>query len=755
VSKTAPLAEVRFREAPRRQTFERVGFIAILVAFAALSLIYNIVTPAGEGVDEISHLQYTLYIKDHRALPILPFTPTSDTVLMGYHPPLYYLIAAVLISPLPTDDLARSLPENPHFVWIEGIGTGNRNVFLHSPVNGGDPFPYRGVVLAIHVLRLVSTLEGIAALIVARALLRLLLGYRPALVLAASAAIAFQPTVLNTFSVAQNDGAVALAILLGILWCARIVDQAIREQVVPSPVAGGIILGLALLTKETTFALFPAYALAIGLVALRTRQWLRLLATALGIGVITLALAGWWYARNFWLYGNPLAQNLFAALYPAYLHHGPYRWEDFVAFIQQLGRNYWAGFGYEHILADQRLSNGLWLLSTLAAIAFIVTLIRDHRDRRALAVWAIALTALGATFLLFVKWSTIVGGGAAHGRFFVGVMPVVDAVIVTGLARLSPKRWPVGPIAFAGGMAAFGVLAPFQVIAPAYRPPVATTAEVAAAQPETAIFGGQLRLVASQMTPSLVRPNATTSLVLFWRRARPMTADLRFRVQAVARDGTVFFDKVSWPAGGGVPTYTWPEGVTYRDTVRIPVPGNVAPGVSSIRVSVQTSNGVWLGSNNAREVNVGSLRIANLPEVRAVPSDAERSSAVFGGQLELTGYHLPKTVAPRGNLATTLYWRADRPIEQDVTVSVQLLDPTGHLVAQDDAEPAQGQAPTSTWPRGVVIVDTHTVALPASLPRGVYQVIVVAYTRPSMARLSVADAASRGDYLTLGDVKIP
>ena len=81
-------------------------------------------------------------------------------------------------------------------------------------------------MLAIHLLRLVSTIEGIAALIVARALLRLLLANRPILVLTACAAIAFQPTVLNTFSVAQNDGTVALFILLGIFWCVRFVDRA-------------------------------------------------------------------------------------------------------------------------------------------------------------------------------------------------------------------------------------------------------------------------------------------------------------------------------------------------------------------------------------------------------------------------------------------------------------------------------------------------------------------------------------------------
>lgn len=158
------------------------------VVFALISSAYNVVTPAGEGVDEVSHLAYSLYLKNDHALPVLPFVARPGTVLMGYHPPLYYAIAALVITPFDTSDLARALPTNPHFYWIEGSGPGNRNVFLHSPTTGDDSFPDRCVVLAIHVLRLLSTLEGIAALFVVRALLRSLLAGRTPLILTATAA---------------------------------------------------------------------------------------------------------------------------------------------------------------------------------------------------------------------------------------------------------------------------------------------------------------------------------------------------------------------------------------------------------------------------------------------------------------------------------------------------------------------------------------------------------------------------------------
>jgi hypothetical protein len=195
--------------------------LIILAAFVALALVYNVVTPAGEGVDEVAHLQYTRYLKQHHGLPAMLGSAAPDTVMMGFHPPLYYAAAALVIAQLPTDDLSQALPPNPHFFWIEGTGPGNRNVFLPSPVTGGDPFPYQGVVLAIHLLRLVSTLQGIIALLAVRALLQFFFQPNTTLVLAGIAATAFQPTFLTTSSVAQNDATVAGFILLGVLWSVR------------------------------------------------------------------------------------------------------------------------------------------------------------------------------------------------------------------------------------------------------------------------------------------------------------------------------------------------------------------------------------------------------------------------------------------------------------------------------------------------------------------------------------------------------
>jgi hypothetical protein len=792
----------------------------ILASFVALSLVYNVVTPAGEGVDEIPHLVYTLYVKNNHRLPVVPFVPSGGTVLMGHHPPLYYVVAALFIAPLDTSDLATALPPNPHFVWIEGSGPGNRNVFLHSPITGEDPLPWRGVVLAIHLLRLLSTAQGIAALVAVRGLSRALLGPQPVLVLAATAAVAWQPTFVSTYSLAHHDGTVALFGILGLLWAVRSVGAPKIATPLRSGALGGLILGFGTLAKTSALALVPIYGVALLLRLAKAQpstahstensgdthryyhRWLRAqrievchaepqrsispvlpgrcfaaaqhdnlkrefdqaltagwtlfptVATAAAIGVVAVAIAGWWFARNVQLYGDPLAENVFAATHPDLMRHGPYGWGDVAAFFGQLRRTYWGAFGYMHILVDQRVGDAAWLAVGLALPGFALTLWQRRRETVTVDRWIVALAAVGAYLALFLRYSVEVAG-VGHGRFFVAVFPVVTCLTMVGLARLTPARWPILPVIFAGGMGVFAGLMPSTVILPAYRPPLASPAEVRASQPVGAVYGGTLTLVADSLAPARVAPGQVARLTLFWRAASPISADLRYHLRAVAPDGTVFYDKTLLPAGGGIPTFTWPADATYRDEVTVPVPANVAPGLFRVRVDALDPTGQTLEPNSGGPVTLGPFVVAAIPTVDGLPSDATQSQARFADWLALDGYVLGKPPGSPAQLPVTLYWHALSQPPADATISVQVLNAAGQLVAQNDSEPARGRAPTTTWPPNQIVVDEHAVSLPPGVAPGQYRLVVVAYTRPSLARLPVGPGGAGRDFLDLTTIELP
>jgi hypothetical protein len=98
-----------------------------------------------------------------------------------------------------------------------------------------------------------------------------------------------------------------------------------------------------------------------------------------------------------------------------------------------------------------------------------------------------------------------------------------------------------------------------------------------------------------------------------------------------------------------------------------------------------------------------------------------------------------------------LRWQALACGNADYTVTVQLLDSTGSLVAQHDGIPGGGFAPTSSWPTGRTVDDRHSVALPPALEPGPYQLIVALYL-PDGTRLPVSGALD--DAASLGPVDL-
>jgi len=95
-------------------------------------------------------------------------------------------------------------------------------------------------------------------------------------------------------------------------------------------------------------------------------------------------------------------------------------------------------------------------------------------------------------------------------------------------------------------------------------------------------------------------------------------------------------------------------------------------------------------------------------------------------------------------------------MEEDYTITVQLLGPDGRLHGQVDAWPVQGTMPTSRWLPGQEITDPYQVALLPGSPLGQYQVIVGIYLLATMERVPVIDEAGNpvGDHYVVGKIEV-
>ncbi len=141
-----------------------------------------------------------------------------------------------------------------------------------------------------------------------------------------------------------------------------------------------------------------------------------------------------------------------------------------------------------------------------------------------------------------------------------------------------------------------------------------------------------------------------------------------------------------------------------------------------------------------------------------VESAASTALANLDGRLLLLEAEVgATTLRPGERLPVSLRWQALQAMDEDYTVSVQLLGPDGRLYGQVDAWPVQGTLPTSQWRPGQTVADPYRVPLRFGAPSGRYRVIVVVYLLGAQTRLPVVDEAGRplGDHVPVGEFEVP
>ena len=131
--------------------------------------------------------------------------------------------------------------------------------------------------------------------------------------------------------------------------------------------------------------------------------------------------------------------------------------------------------------------------------------------------------------------------------------------------------------------------------------------------------------------------------------------------------------------------------------------------------------------------------------------------ADFDGRVLLLSAEVgAEMIDPGGTVPVTLRWRGLQDMEEDYTVTVQLLGPDGRLHGQVDAWPVQGTFPTSQWVPGQVVTDPYQVLLAGDAPPGRYQVVVGWYLLRTMERLPVVNEAGRAiaDHAVVGELLV-
>lgn len=515
----------------------------ILALFVLLGIVYALTTPVFEASDELWHYPMIRHLAEGNPLPVQVYDPAQAGPWKqeASQPPLYYYVGAALTFWIDTADMETVRWLNPHV--DNGIITedGNTNLVIHDP----QANPWQGTLLAVRIVRLVSVLMSAGTVLLTYLIATEVAPGRPEIALGATAVNAFLPMFLFISGAVNNDN---LAILLASLAVWLMIRAVNSEQSIDyrSPslwrwLLLGVVIGLALLTKEGTFALLPlawgtifvarwramvqAMVRKNGRFSSYSQLFKVLLQSILYFALLlipVILIAGWWYWRNIQLYGDFLGWSAFIAVLgerasPASLAQ---LWDERVGFMMA----YWGLFGGVNIpmpLWIYTLLNGVVLASVVGFVVYFGQKIREWKTRPepaqglkiAHGSWdlksllftllnfvvfqfglIVCLLFAGAVVFGLIQWATTTW--SSQGRLVFTAISALSVLLVVGLVGWLPSKlaqWLVGALGVF--MFVIAALAPWLWIQPAYAAPVyASPLNQVGAE-----FGAQLRLVGYEL----------------------------------------------------------------------------------------------------------------------------------------------------------------------------------------------------------------------------------------------------------------
>lgn len=767
----------------------RFTLLFILAAYLLLAVGYGIATPLFETPDEHLHYFTADFIAREGRLPVI-----GDPGLMGQEaaqPPLYYVLASLLIRSVASGDATGMLWANPRTdtsavagqLWHNPLADPedprgesradppiNVNMFIHTPA---EAWPWRDFALAAHLARLLSTLFGLGTLLCIYGAGRTVWPDAPDRALTATALVAFLPQFAFLHGAVTNDSAVtffsAAAIwqMLRLLMPERTGAGSPRRQGLAYALLG-VTIGLAMLSKTAGILLLVYCVGVLSLHALLnsdTRRWARALAVGVLIAAPALVLSGWLLWRNWALYGDPTAANQFILMAGG---ERPYTllqvWYD----MDRVWLSLFAIFGWMNLQPPAWVYI-VWNVIVLTVVAGAVwgiwraRAVRRERHPalddgkqasgerpKAVHPWQQtlfhpAVVLLGWFLLVTLAWlQFMLRTPADQGRLFFPALIPLALGAAYGLSQW-PRPWV--PLVATGLALLTSVYCLLFVIPQAYAQSPSVATMPADVLPLDITFEEGLELLGARVDTPVVAPGEWAWLTLYWR-ARPDRFD--YAPLAYLELFGRGFERIGLLTGyhgrGNYPSTLWPEGVIIADRMAVRVrPDAVAPVEARLTMKL--------------EEDVTGVDIAT---VKVIPNDwPARGEPVarLGEAIELAAVELDRTTAaPGDSVSVRLQWQvAAPPGPADLHVFVHLGDPTQPPVAQADGPVMAGahgfsEYPPRLWAAGETFGETVRLVLPPDLPPGQYPVNLGVYDFATGSRLPVFINGERtpNDTIPLG-----
>jgi 4-amino-4-deoxy-L-arabinose transferase-like glycosyltransferase len=747
-------------------------FTLILVGYLALAFAFSVVNPIYESTDELHQFRYIRYLQEFRALPE---QREDQPRIQAHHPPLYYVIAALITAPIPPDRAALYEPvHNPYYGYrYWEINDDNKNRYLHGP---DEQWPYSGVVLLVHAARWVNIVIGAIMVWVTYRLTLTIFPDRKALASAAAAIVAFNPQFLFMSGAVNND---VIAGLFGslLLWSGvTIIRYGLTTR---RSILLALTFAFALMAKFNLAFALPLVELALIIAVWPTRDWRGFVKANLFIVLFVALIAGWWFVRNQQLYGESTGvqrmNELWGGRNPAEsfglaISEIPYAWSSF-----------WGRFGYGQIPLPDAIYTGALFVSLIGLVGLVMAFVRRQFDR--VQIKQLVLVIFSALLFAAALFGYMLSSTAGPmGRFYFPGLSAFALLLSLGLMQWlgmmqeargrrqeargkrqearGKRRYTLRSAQYVIPVAAFtlALIAFFGYFVPAYAaPPKVAAASIA--QPLNIIFDGQIELLSAEVDRVAAQPGEPIKVTLYWRALQPIDRSYVEFVHLIDEQGIRVAQRDTWPGRGMYPTTLWQPGEVIADSLVLHLPdGAYAPNKATLRVGLYEQDGPRLNAIEAggQTVADNAAAIGSL-QIDPRPGEYPNSLRVnFGNQVELLGYQMsPRSILPGEAITVTLMWRATAPFTEDYSVFLNALRPNQRISAQDSSKPLRDTFSTKNWPVGQVITDVRVLQFPPHANPGELDV-EVGWFLPKVGRLNVLaeDGHEVGSRQLLSKIRI-
>jgi hypothetical protein len=733
----------------------------VIVVYLALGLWYSIAVPPFETPDEIEHYGFVRRMSQGVSLPDMRYESHGPWSIEGGQAPLYYVLAGRVLSVLDDTDPAPILRVNPRANVGNPLFPGNKNYNLMS----SRVLPLDGPNLALHAVRWFSLALGVATVWLIYAISCYAFPASASFPVLVTASVAFIPQFIFGQARVSNDSLANLTATAATFCVVRLLVAPRGRFWWGGWLALGVCTGLATLTKLQCLGLLGLAGFTAAWLAWRDRDLRQLLVGGLLVLGPVVAISGWWYWRNYQLYGNWLATNILGGADASVTQLPNLRWLALA--LNGARYSFWGLFGWFSIPLPDWIYKTFDLLTlvALAGLALHVVATRagyasEKRSRvtasetgaateggsqpwrptvwndavmLALAVWAAIVVAMLVYWSLFIlppQGRMLHPGMAAFGALFIAGL---DAV----LGWTPPRRRAALLGLFPAALLACSIYVLMFVFPASYRAPTPVTRIPEQALPAGFTYDNKIEILAAELPAGRYRRGQAPPVTLYVRSRVRLQEDSQLFVQLLRDDGVPIGNVTTHPGWGRNPTSFWEPGAVYADRYSVSIdedPGSDSPLLARVYVGFTEPGTTQPLPAIARDgsqvlpiagtIEVAPSRRPELQDLGLQPVDA-----LFADNIRLIGVAHPESLPldASDELPVTLLWEATGQPDGDYTAFVHVLDAQGNRVTGYDQPPAQGRFSTRLWQTGDRIVSRFHWPLPDGLPAGTYRILVGLY----------------------------